>query len=230
MAEDMETTATPMAEETATQMPETTATPMAEETATPMTETTATPMAEETATPMAEEPLAPDNRLVRTTWMSGEDRAFAGAEQKDGWNLKPNGRWYSFGNEWGEWVDANMEGRNDGKKPVEFRLAPGSLHPLTKDGRGPPRIPSIDRKKVLLLATPHDIEVFSTIFVKPSPMSEFAMAGPMDMVTIDWKRVATRFAGIEFNPYAREMRYKYVWYITVDLRSGCIWDPAAIAE
>ncbi len=40
---------------------------------------------------------------------------------------------------------------------------------------------------------------------------------------IDWFEVSKKYDGIEFNPYINQGR-KFVWYYTVDVASGCIWN------
>jgi hypothetical protein len=47
---------------------------------------------------------------------------------------------------------------------------------------------------------------------------------------IDWKRVASRYAGIEICPYQNSLRMKAItgWYYPWDVASGCIWSPAGM--
>lgn len=41
---------------------------------------------------------------------------------------------------------------------------------------------------------------------------------------IDWKKVSSQYDGIEINPYQTPFRYKYSWYYSWDVSSGCIWN------
>ena len=60
-----------------------------------------------------------------------------------------------------------------------------------------------------------------------------------DNNTIDWQKVAKKFGGIEFNPYTHQVikRIKngkkqilIMWYNTIDVPSGCIWNLKPIVE
>ncbi len=44
---------------------------------------------------------------------------------------------------------------------------------------------------------------------------------------IDWSAVASRYDGIEINPYRWEMR-DLDWYYAWDVASGCVWNARAI--
>lgn len=41
---------------------------------------------------------------------------------------------------------------------------------------------------------------------------------------IDWKKVASKYDGIEINPYQYEARFQYMWYYGWDIASGCVWN------
>jgi hypothetical protein len=60
-----------------------------------------------------------------------------------------------------------------------------------------------------------------------------------DHNTIDWQKVAKKFGGIEFNPYIHQVinpikngakKIIIIWYTTVDIPSGCIWNLKPIVE
>jgi len=47
------------------------------------------------------------------------------------------------------------------------------------------------------------------------------------IIFIDWIKVQKDYSGIEFNNYDKtEYLYKpeYLWYTTIDVLSGCIWN------
>ena len=46
--------------------------------------------------------------------------------------------------------------------------------------------------------------------------------------SIDWKKVASKYDGIEINPYQFEARYQYLWYYGWDVASGCIWNLKSV--
>lgn len=50
--------------------------------------------------------------------------------------------------------------------------------------------------------------------------------------TIDWRRIAKRYAGIVIAPYiySRRMEFDSSWYYPWDCASGCIWDRSAVAD
>ena len=47
---------------------------------------------------------------------------------------------------------------------------------------------------------------------------------------IDWKKVSSKYAGIEICPYQWGLRMyeKTRWYYTWDVASGCIWNPSGV--
>ena len=56
---------------------------------------------------------------------------------------------------------------------------------------------------------------------------------------IDWQKVSKKFGGIEFNPYIHQAinpikngkkTIMIMWYYTVDIPSGCIWNLKPIVE
>ena len=60
-----------------------------------------------------------------------------------------------------------------------------------------------------------------------------------DNNTIDWQKVSKKFGGIEFNPYIHQVinqikngakKIIIIWYTTVDISSGCIWNLKPIVD
>ncbi len=45
-----------------------------------------------------------------------------------------------------------------------------------------------------------------------------------------WDLVAKKYNGAEFIPYYQSYRKKRFWYWTVDVASGCVWDPKGVKE
>lgn len=47
---------------------------------------------------------------------------------------------------------------------------------------------------------------------------------------IDWKKVSSKYAGIEINPYQHKARMNmdFLWYYGWDIGSGCIWDHSKV--
>ena len=46
--------------------------------------------------------------------------------------------------------------------------------------------------------------------------------------SIDWNKVASKYDGIEINPYQFEARYQYLWYYGWDIASGCVWNLSGV--
>lgn len=56
--------------------------------------------------------------------------------------------------------------------------------------------------------------------------------------TIQWKKVANCFGGIEFRHYQTIRKHirknhltdAYLWYLSIDVSSGCVWNPALVLD
>lgn len=44
----------------------------------------------------------------------------------------------------------------------------------------------------------------------------------------NWAFIAEKYQGIIFDNWGKDDSMKYLWFQTLDVNSGCIWDPAAI--
>ena len=124
--------------------------------------------------------------------------------------FKPNGLWYSIGNKWVEW----MEMEDFGKICCYlYVIEPTEYTTLNKP----------DKNKVLLIDTIDKVIQFSKKYKKQNNYEH---------VLINWKEVAKDFGGIEFNPYFSFVDHKklknILWYTTLDVPSGCIWNKNLI--
>jgi hypothetical protein len=45
-----------------------------------------------------------------------------------------------------------------------------------------------------------------------------------EQIMIDWKKVASKYDGIEIVPYQQKARMNLLWYYGWDIASGCIWN------
>ena len=45
-----------------------------------------------------------------------------------------------------------------------------------------------------------------------------------EQIMIDWKKVASKYDGIEIVPYQPKARMNLLWYYGWDIASGCIWN------
>jgi hypothetical protein len=77
----------------------------------------------------------------------------------------------------------------------------------------------INTSNVKLIKTMDDIVEFE---------KEYGMKDGYNKGSIDWNKVAKQYTGIEFYPYLYAARFKHLWYYSIDVDSGCIWDKSAI--
>jgi len=45
-----------------------------------------------------------------------------------------------------------------------------------------------------------------------------------------WDLIAKKYNGVEFIPYFENYRKKRFWYWTIDVASGCVWNPNGVKE
>jgi hypothetical protein len=77
----------------------------------------------------------------------------------------------------------------------------------------------LETHRILHLSSAESIETFTTTYKVPYQSSSY----------INWQLVATDYDGIIVNPYFYGgLRWKYGWYHTWDVPSGCIWDTKII--
>jgi hypothetical protein len=118
---------------------------------------------------------------------------------------KPLGLWYGIGTDWLKWVEAEMphwRGKHFYKVYITGRVLRITNKNELLEFVGKYRIRAKDNPKhrqySYLLDIPKNYE-------------------------IDWKKVASRYSGIEISPYQWEFRHKFIWYYSWDVASGCIW-------
>lgn len=78
----------------------------------------------------------------------------------------------------------------------------------------------VDYSKVLKLDSVQKVIDFSEKY-------SAAMHG---LPLINWQAVAEDWSGVEFSPYFRQIRMKLMWYASVDVPSGCVWEPSAVTK
>lgn len=125
-------------------------------------------------------------------------------------DYKPKGLWYAIGDAWKEFVRTDMSSRPEA--PYEYEVV------LKKD------------HGMLMLNTVDKVINFNRMYGTthiPDPRSKRGERGEtFDL--IDWDQVADDFTGIELCPYFYEIRFDMIWYYTIDIESGCIWNADAI--
>ena len=171
-------------------------------------------------------------------------------DQKDNPSIfKPLGLWYAIGDSWYKfWYRNHLEIKNLPKNLNIFKL---SIHKnsFTSDIKNP------DPNKILRIKTNDDVKLFTKLYsMKPyKKLSRTALKKEdyhindwtelkniyHDDNFIDWQKVAKKFGGIEFNPYIHQAinpikngkkTIMIMWYYTVDIPSGCIWNLKHIIE
>ena len=116
---------------------------------------------------------------------------------------KPSGLWYSVGDEWKRWCEAE-EFRTD-TLAVVYRLI-------------------VDEGAILRLTTESEIRAFTARFrLRDTAWQTW---------DINWPRIAREWAGIEIAPYQWGCRLDTGtrWYSGWDVASGCIWDSRALLD
>lgn len=143
----------------------------------------------------------------RTTLLSGpidlSGLTGSPANQPDyGQGIKPVGLWYGFGTNWVDFV----------KDPINQMLDRYAPEYFYKLDVATTSIQNYDQNKVLLLQTPEDLNEFQQRL-------GFQRIGGFLMG--NWKKVSALFGGIEISD---DLVSTFGW----DIRSGCVWNKAAI--
>lgn len=120
-------------------------------------------------------------------------------DEKDNSIGKPTGLWYGIGPSWAEWAYYNM---SQMIQPYIFKL-------------------ELNKKKMLVIESVKDFDNFEATY----KVSNYIVPR---MSSIDWKRVAGKYCGVQIAPYLWQRRMSSFWYYSWDCASGCIWSPAAI--
>lgn len=74
----------------------------------------------------------------------------------------------------------------------------------------------INPEKILIIDSYEGIKRFNQLYCKRND--------------INWMRVYDKYCGIELKPYFYEYRCEFMWYLSWDVASGCIWNEKAIKE
>jgi hypothetical protein len=76
----------------------------------------------------------------------------------------------------------------------------------------------IKDSQILHLDSAKDLLEFTAKYGGAGPTKEW----------IDWKKVASKYGGVEICPYQWSMRMELMWYYPWDVASGCIWKSSAM--
>jgi hypothetical protein len=117
--------------------------------------------------------------------------------------MKPSGFWYGFGSEWIDWCRSEMP---DWVGKYIYGV-------------------DVGKSNVLQITTNLELIQFSREYEsKVSDTGYRREAGE----SIDWQKVASKYDGIEINPYQYEARYELMWYYGWDIASGCVWNLSKV--
>jgi len=115
---------------------------------------------------------------------------------------KPNGLWYSCGDQWAEFIrGAGWESRYNHLYEID-----------------------INENEMLMIRSTEDFESLEARYGRRGN----APQEWKNELHIDWPAIARDYAGIEICPYRGEKRTKSQWYYPWDVASGCIWSSRAI--
>lgn len=124
-------------------------------------------------------------------------------EQSTG-SLKPKGLWYGFGDEWIGWLKSEMPEWWD-EAQYAYKVIP-------------------NLSNILVINTREELDQFIDTYNVGR--------------NIDWVKVAQDYDGIEFPTYSKNRfrnlafsgadHMKYMWVYSMDIASGCIWNPNGI--
>lgn len=123
-------------------------------------------------------------------------------------SLKPIGIWYAFGEQWLKWVYSEEMFGSWGKDYDRYRY---KIY--------------VDESKILKLLTVQDITQFAQKYsYKDEPYNSL----------INWGKVTKNYSGFEvpnyFDSDIYKLRRNYLWLYSLDVPSGCIWNPDAITK
>lgn len=118
---------------------------------------------------------------------------------------KPIGMWYQINSSWEKFLHHHVpaQGRPDYTHKYKVKINPS---------------------EVLKLNTPEMLHRFIHDFTPTN-----AGSTPLYLYTINWMKVAEKWAGVQFDPYMPEFRL-CKWYSRIDIPCGCIWNARAIKE
>jgi hypothetical protein len=123
---------------------------------------------------------------------------------------KPYGLWYGINGSWIDWCEGNWSsriGKND------FAI-------------------SLDLKHILIIDTRKKLKIFNNKYKKIISISK----NNFEFNVIDWNAVKKEYKGIEIRNYHKIKNFdfmlslSFVWFLSWDVDSGCIWDLTAIKK
>ena len=134
-------------------------------------------------------------------------------------NVKPHGLWYSLYSAWVSWGKVTH-----GQHIHKITFHP-NVHMMWQVSQHATRS---HPNKIVVLRTFDDVRQFNQRY------------GVIlhNNTTIQWKKVAKQYGGIEFRHYQTIRKHirenhltdDYLWYLSIDVSSGCVWNPALVLD
>ena len=112
--------------------------------------------------------------------------------------VKPSGFWYGFGSEWIDWTRNEMP---EWTGKYIYDIDTGNTN-------------------VLQIKTNAEMLQFNSEYKADVYMKDAGEA-------IDWKKVASKYGGIEINPYQYDDAM-LSWYYGWDIACGCVWNLSGV--
>ena len=122
--------------------------------------------------------------------------------------FKPHGFWYSCGK---QWINFYIDGFDDDLCCYLYKI---KIEDLTTD------LNNIKNHKILVVNSKNRLDNFGKKYRIRS----------QKMWLINWSLVYKDFDGIEFCPYFNKANSKYIFYSSLDIASGCIWNIDKIKD
>lgn len=120
---------------------------------------------------------------------------------------KPRGLWYACDEGWYNYCQSNFGGHRDASITNKYLI-------------------TLDTSKILTLNSEYKVDEFTHNYWKREANDGYYSNNGYR--SIDWNKVAERYAGVECCPYFRELREYFLWYFGWDVPSGCVWDKSGI--
>lgn len=126
--------------------------------------------------------------------------------EQQSYSHKPKGLWYSYYDEWYNWIIGEE------MKDYLYKY----IHKIKLRKHAITNINKTNKNKLLSIRTLKDFNIFD---------KRYRGEG----FKINWKQVAKDYGGIEICPYRQEKEFNS-WYFSWDVASGCIWNINAIVK
>jgi hypothetical protein len=165
------------------------------------------------------------NFEARSKWSAKKRDAFelAGSTAQHT-GLKPGGLWYSLYSAWANWGEVTH-----GKHVHKVTFVPNvhiSWQPIQATPAHTPTHTNTNR--IVVLRSFEDVRQFTQHYGGVMVCNKYA--------NVRWKNVAKDYGGIELRNYAsilkqirkNNLRDTFLWYLSVDVSSGCVWNHALV--